>query len=218
MFKYVIMLVLVIYCALFANNNSDKAALAEVKTVAEEGYKKILSSFDAVDRARFQLNETDLVEEAELGEPFKLQIMDSKVIRNYADYSDKKVQDLTVAIENYMVAVKFNGVSKLFVTVCKFKGKSSYEIASIGDVPLAQKIDQVSASWNRSNTEVVLIQNPESHAYMFHVPSVDETNLTIIDVRSSSRKDYRSLSTVGNAVATLLTHLPKTPMYGGSNE
>lgn len=219
MFKYVTILVFALQCTLFAGSSSKMSDMAEVKAVAQEGYKKILHSFDAIDRGRFGLSPEDLVEESELGEPFKLGILDSKVIRNYAQYADKNVQDITVEIENYMVPVLFNGVSKFFLTVCKFQGKSSFEIASIGEVPLALKIDNISNSWNRgSATDIVLIQNPESQAYMFHIPSVDETNLTLIDVSSSSSRSYNSLSTVSTAVGSLLKLLPKAPMYGGSNE
>ena len=197
-------------------HGSDK--FKEPEMVANNGYQSFISLCinDKEARDYFNLGKDDGIESAHLGTPYQLGIINSQTITdpkpgfNIANYYS--------SINTFLFPVLFNGEIKFMISVEKYSGGDSYKIGSLGFKILSNEITKVLKKWpQKKGYSLLLLQNPESHYYSFHIPEISNSNLTILDHESEQKRiDYSSLNTISQTMKEYSVFLNTIRANGGN--
>lgn len=190
---------LLLYVSLFAMDDA-----AEAQAAAEKGYYNFLKLCLSAEGAheRHRLAGTESAENASLGDAIPVNHLTAESVDSY---SGGTVKELLAWRSIYYVPVLFDGVPKLMLTVRKFSANGEYEIAALGDGLLMKQIVAIRQK-HRAADAMILCFNSDIRQFSFHLPSVDETNLTAIRYTlpaERSGNEYEELSTAKITIATL---------------
>lgn len=177
--------------------------IAEVRTIASEGYKAFMKSFLIYTdfRSDNDLLDQDQVENATLGEPFRLSTLPAESINTYK--TGISLDSLTTVTDVYLFPVLFNGVIKLFLEVSKSE-TDTFEINSLGQGWFANEIINLLSRYPSSaGYSLNIVLNDQLHKYLVHVPEVSRDNLTII----TPNQDYSTLSHIDETIDVLKVEL-----------
>lgn len=196
-------ILVILFCVAATWANEREEAIK----VAHAGFKDFINGPLAQKQFRkgHGLLETDQVEQATLGEPLILYSLPPDNIRNYENGT--AIHQCAVKTGIYLFPVLFDGAAKLFMEVSTY-GTDHLQIGMLGNSWLAEEISSITDQYPATEGySIMLIQNYQTHRYMFHVPGNGKDNLTIIDPRISKQQGYAALSSAEKTIAQLRKEL-----------
>lgn len=177
--------------------------LKKIKDIAEMGFKEFIQGPLSLKNfcVEHGITLSDLEGDITLGEPIQLYSISDKKILTYSQ--QRSVSEVINKTDIYMFPLLFNGTPKLFLDVSKY-GTDNYEIGALGQSWLSREYHKVRNQYNKKrNLSIILCQNYHTHAYLFHLPDIDQTNLTLLDPEISRNLGYFRVSSVKES----MTHL-----------
>lgn len=203
MYRYLLIILVVILCGFSAINDTDKIVMA----AAESQLPVFLSKIPAGQEGWYGFKESDDLELGAVGKPYRLLFFTPDF------YRQQIVEDKNyLVIKNeWRVPVIFDGDYRTLLTITGNPG--NYIISGLGDTVLAKELQQQSAGSN-DNSEFYVLRIPQLRADFFvteHDNSFSEARfvpllnaIVAIPSLSSTSKQSFSLMEVEKAVKEAL--------------
>jgi hypothetical protein len=178
--------------------------LQEVEGFAQKNFKDFVATASSPqNRTDFRLGPQDNEFNAQLGHPVKLMELSSEKILSCNNYSE--VRNFLLPCNSYIFPVKFNGETKLILTVSKIQGENSFEISEIGNASMAHELSFIEKMWPVvGQGRYILCTNFQTSAFAFSIPGKSKDNLTIINaIDTADRTAYSKLSSCKETIGFL---------------
>jgi len=151
-------------------------------------------------------NEDDPLDEAYLGEPFKLYLLTNDAILNYT--KDSNVTSVLSQTDEWYFPVMIGEEAKSILKVAKLQG--SWQAGSFGMGEAAVELGKIRKQWpiDKGYTPL-LVECYAASGYLFTVPQYDSKNLTVITPPwmimkgEEADKDYSKLEDLDSVIEEL---------------
>jgi hypothetical protein len=220
--KHIACLILCIFLSLFISlpvgaedvpsdviKEAEKALPIFLERISEKATAKIVFAQPTPktkvpsQKVSFGFNETDPLDQAYLGAPFKYCLLSPDTILNYAKGSDLK--SLLYQTDQWYFPVMIGKEAKTILVVAKMKG--AWKAVSFGKAVLSRELAKIRQEWPiEKGYTPLLIASLQAHQFLFTIPQVDSNNLTVISLQTkkeSENKDYTILEDSSSVIEAL---------------
>ena len=201
-------LILLLFAICFSFNVFAEEVPREVLAAAKKGIIPFLNTIPEEGRASYGFGPGDQLDQAEVGIPFRVYTITPSALSNYCP--GETVSSLLSPTGMWYFPVMIKGDVKALSIVDQMDG--SWEVVSVGDVPLAGELQKVMLNWPRAQGyEPLLIVVFQAGTYFFTIPQEGACNLTplLIGGRGlgaallKGKKGYSSLIDISQIVEQL---------------
>lgn len=150
---------------------------------AEEGLHSFLSRMPAAARERFGFSESDNLAEATLGDPFNLFVIHPEAVLDYSP--SEPIENILTTTNLWYFPVRIRQKTRCLLIVDFIKDE--WRTVSLGAASLAQEVEDVREAWPETEgyrPEFIAVR--QAGAYLFSVPALDKSNLTMLAVSSQT--------------------------------
>jgi hypothetical protein len=151
----------------------------------------------------YGFKETDVLDQAYLGEPFKYYLLTPDTVLNYAKGSD--VNSLLSQTDHWYFPVMIDKEARVILIVCNKQG--FWKAASLGYAVLSRELGKIRQQWpTEKGYTPLLIDSLQAQKFLFTVPQYDSNNLTIISFQAEKgggSQDYSKLEDSAGVIKTL---------------
>lgn len=174
----------------------------EIMEAAQQGLPQFLAQTPDDMLPLFGITSREELQTAQLSDPFQVHIITPDKLK--ASRGDSSVKQLMEPTNLWYFPIMVGEQTKLVLVVDHTDGK--WQAVSLGYAPLARELHQVRQQWNRRDGyHPVLAMMPQVRAFVFSVPEVSDTNLTILRCRpvTGERTEVQNYENIKNAKDTI---------------
>lgn len=209
-----IILIFLLFTICFSFNVFPEEVPREVLAAAKNGIIPFLKTIPEEDRTSYGFGPEDPIDQAEVDIPFRVYTITPSALSNYCP--GDTVSSLLSPTGMWYFPVMIKGNVKALLIVDQMNG--SWEVVSVGYVPLTGELQQVMSAWPRAEGyEPLLIIVFQAATSFFTIPQKDAYNLTPLLISGQGlgakllkgKKDYSSLIEISQIVDELKAAVEK---------
>lgn len=173
----------------------------DVYEAAEKGLDKYLKSIPQGLLNEYGFHDTNELEMCKLGNAFEVQMITPQALMRYQE--NDTVKSLVSNTGMWYFVVTCQGQNRAMLTVAK-GDNSNWEVVSLGNIPLAQELQNIQKAWtNDRGFEPQLVVVYQARKYLFHLPQLDDQNITTISLRPTRAVDYVRTESLTSIISNL---------------
>ncbi|WP_372371017.1 papain-like cysteine protease family protein [Candidatus Uabimicrobium sp. HlEnr_7] len=182
------------------------AAPEDVVKAAQQGMHSFLNSIPEAMLSEYGFDSEEELEQCQLGAPFQLKTITPNKLRSY-NINDT-VQSMTKDTGVWYFTIVCSGENKTILSVAKIDNQ--WQAVSLGNIPLANQLQSIESTWaqNRGFSPQIIVVY-QAQQYFFHIPQLNENNLTAIQLRTKQAIDYHYVGAMDTIAKDLWQEVQK---------
>ena len=194
-----LMIVAMVVVAFSAIQAQPQPVPAEVASAAIHGLSKFLALIPANMMEDYGFQNQQELKIAKLGKPFQLYTMPPLRLQAYRE--EMTVKSLLLPTQMWYFPVTCRDEYRAILIVDRIDNQ--WQAVSFGHVPLSRHLSEIKRQWtDNRGYQPVLVAIFQARSYLFHLPELDNQNLTPIPLQQP-RGDYTATKSLKDVISEL---------------